>query len=518
MSDVKELAGLGYKDPIKFCKIFLPRLFPGKIPWIHRGIWAVLTRRADFLDEYGEVDKIIKNFVYRREDGTYQSIFRRNDEGILEIALGQYTLLKLGRGFSKTTIAGVAHNLYDILYQTHPYMMYVSESEKHAEMQLNSIKFELETNDRIKSVFGDLKPSPSSSLKWNENFFETTSGIAMIARGRGSQIRGQNHKGNRPKKVTVDDVEDRESVKTEEQRIKTRTWAYAELTPALDDMDSSATLNALGTLLHPEALLQTWEADPLFTVINFGARDRDGDWIWPEKMDEKKYEAKKASFARAGELHTFYMEYDNETRVPEGMKFKPEYFRHEPPGDKELITAIYCDPAISDKKKADDAVIVVAGMASRGEIYVLDVWGKRGATPREIIDEFFRLHKQHKCRYAGVEGNQYQAALVHIMREEMFRKKHYFEVEKVINHRDKATRVEGILQARYASRYIRHARVFQKLETQLLDWNPPGGHDDYPDALAGCVVLLDPTAGQAGEHDPAEDEYEPLVGTSGGAP
>jgi hypothetical protein len=49
------------------------------------------------------------------------------------------------------------------------------------------------------------------------------------------------------------------------------------------------------------------------------------------------------------------------------------------------------------------------------------------------------------------------------------------------------------------------------LESQLFDF-PRGAHDDWPDALAGAISLLDPVAAvAAGDKDLAEDTLEPLT-------
>ena len=123
-----------------------------------------------------------------------------------------------------------------------------------------------------------------------------------------------------------------------------------------------------------------------------------------------------------------------------------------------------------------------------------EMWGKKGATPREQVDEFFRLHKIYQCSKAGVESNGFQAALAHLMREEMFRKKHYFEIIPVTHHTKNAERIMGILQPRYAARYVYHCKHFPDLENQLLEFEPDSEtkHDDWPTAVAGAVALLDP--------------------------
>ncbi|KKL46798.1 hypothetical protein LCGC14_2341930, partial [marine sediment metagenome] len=48
-------------DPVFFCRTFLAHWFPKPVPWVHRGILAILLRRVDFLLDYGDLDKIIEH-------------------------------------------------------------------------------------------------------------------------------------------------------------------------------------------------------------------------------------------------------------------------------------------------------------------------------------------------------------------------------------------------------------------------------------------------------------------------
>lgn len=507
--ELREIAQEAFNDPVFFCKAFLPHLFPGEIPWVHRGVLAVLTRRTDFLHNYGEVDKIIRNFVYER-DGKVIPIFRQREDGSIYMVLGRYTLIMLPRGFAKTTIAGNAVPLYDILYGEQPFAVYVSETATHAQMQMDNIKRELESNERIKAVFGELRPSRDASARWAQDAFETTTGMAMAARGRGGQIRGLKHGPHRPRKIIFDDLEDKESVSTEEQRKKTRTWFYGDVMPALPEMDPEATIVGLGTLLHQDALLTYLERDPQWTVIKFGVRDRDGDWLWPENINEQKYEIKKRSAILAGELSTFFMEYDNVFRNDESAKFRMDMIKYaEPPARGDLQVAVYCDPAIGERPDADYTVICAVGMETKGIVWVLDMVCRKGMSPREQVDTYFDFLLRWRPQKAGVESNAYQKALVHLIREEMFRKKFYMEIDPVRHAASKSERINGILQPRYAAGYVRHARRFPELEAQLLDF-PNGKHDDAPDAVAGAIALLDPYAPMAAGEDMGKDQYPPL--------
>lgn len=510
--EILEIAKQGLDDPVFFCKTFLPHLFPGRIPWVHRGLWAILTRQTDFLLKYGEVDKIVSNFVVQRSPKeTPRPIFVRRG-GRLLLDVERFTLIMLPRGFAKTTVAGVAATLRGIAYQDWSFLVYVSEASPHAEMQLGNVKRELETNERFRAVFGDLKPSNSSSKKWTEDLVELLNGQVLVARGRGGQIRGLNHSGRRPDRIIFDDLEDKESVATEAQRKKTKEWAFGDLIPALPELNPQAQMLGLGTLLHSDALLAAFVRDPQWLPIIFGARDRQGDLLWPENLDEKKLETKKTSYSLAGELNLYYLEYHNTYRDELNALFRAEFFKYaEAPNG--LRAAIYCDPAISKKDKADEATIYVVGMSDGGKIYVLENWSKRGATPREIVDQYFDMAKRWSIdrRCHGFEGNGYQAALEYLLREEMFRKKYYFEPIKITNTVDKKKRIKGILQPRFAGGYVFFSTPCPKLETQLLDFENTV-HEDHSDALAGAVALLDPFAASAADEtsDLGKDEYLPL--------
>lgn len=512
-----EIAATAFRDPIFFCKYFLAHLFPDEIPWVHRGIWAILTRRTDFLEKYGEVDKIIENFVIER-NGEKVPIFRRGDDGVLRLFLGENTLLMLPRGFSKTTLMGDAESLYDILYQISGVQLYVSASGSHASTRITNIQRELETNRRIVEIFGNLKPSGADSNKWNAWEFETTTGQVMIAKGIDAQVRGVNYFGKRPAKIKFDDLEDKESVATKEQRAKMKEKAYSDLFPCIAEMAEQKSIYGMGTLLHRDSLLAMLCLDPDWTVVKFGARDRQGDLLWERNLNEAKLEAKKRSYALMGRLDLFYMEYFNEVRNDDTAKFRPDMFQYLNPDDElkyeDYSIAMFLDPAIGQRRKSDSSVNAVVGMHQKtGKIVVFETWGKQGALPREQIDTVFRLYKKYRPQKVGVESNAYQAALVHLIREEMFRNKFYFEIQAVTHHTKNAERIMGILQPRYAAKYIWHNGPLAELETQLLDFKPESEstHDDYPTAVAGGIALLDPYAAHAaGDTDLAVDEYEPL--------
>tara|TARA_R110002153_G_scaffold274298_2_gene448181 strand:+ start:1512 stop:3119 length:1608 start_codon:yes stop_codon:yes gene_type:complete len=508
-----------YADPVLFAYTFLPNWYPVDAPtdiaWFQRGILALLTRRANFLLKYGEMDKIIENFVYRETvDGPELPVFSVTTAPCgtqsVSMTINQFLNIYMPRGYSKTTLINTA-TLYKVLYKERKFLVYISETASHSETQTNSIKSELAGNNLITLVFGNIIPEQRQGLKWTDSFTQFTNGVTLAARGRGAQVRGLNDRGNRPDDIILDDVEDKESVKTAEQREKAATWFYADVLPALPRNDDTATITALGTLLHRDALLVKMEKDQNFHTVKFGAYTKDGSPLWPKFMPAAKIEKLKLTYTRVGQLSSFMMEYMTTVRDDESSKFKEHYILHAMPSKPYTAIALAVDPAISDRVGADSFVIAVVGMCDTGEHFVIDTWGGIGVTPREQVDKIFEMWRLFQPQHVGIESIAYQKALVHLVREEMFRKKAYFEIVPLSHGRtSKHERVEGILQPRYANGYIKHCRVFPELEAELLDW--PNGKKDYPDAVAMAISLLDPYAAQAAdpEVDLTADEYKPL--------
>jgi hypothetical protein len=217
------------------------------------------------------------------------------------------------------------------------------------------------------------------------------------------------------------------------------------------------------------------------------------------------------------------MEFFNKVIASEAQLIRKEHWIYEPPVMADFVAkSIYMDPAVSEKRTADSTVIAVAGITKKGKIWLLDMWGKRTSDEVEKIDTYFAMSRRWGVptfgRYHGVESNAYQAALAHRIREEMFRQKHYFELESVTNKSKKISRIkEGFVQPLVAG-YVRCARRFHPLEIEGAEFREDGTHkhDDWLDAAAGALGLLADAAPAASSIDLTADIYEPLEQELGG--
>ena len=515
-------------DPAFFCRFFLREWFPTPMPPFHLGMLALKTRKVAFLDDYPDAHEfLLSEFKYLADPSDPESaelnVFMLDSEGKMMMVSGPNTAQIIPRGFSKTTIEN-AGNLYELLTDGTIFCVYISESQDHAERQLGNVKRQLETNELLRAAYGNVVPTRSDSEKWGASEIQLKNGGILLARGRGSQIRGLNYNARRPNRITLDDVEDKESVATAQQRTKVSDWFYGDVVPAGNEMEEDVIfdggtpqqelqITVLGTLLHAESLLITLQRDITFNHIRFGAKLDESRMLWPQKMALKAYTFKKERFRRNGKLAEFAREYDSTIRVEEDALFQfKDITLYQPTKFEDLlIRAMACDPAISDQPGRDHTAISVGGRKENGMLWVLDVWGGLGVTPSQLIEQYFKFQFDYQVHLCGIETQQYQKALVFLMREEMARRQRFFNIIPIFQGSDKNKddRISGILQPRYSNGYIRHQKPLPLLENQLQDF--PNGKKDYADATAMMFALLGETQTLAAPIGSiGQDEFDPL--------
>lgn len=516
-----------WADPIFGFRTILPEWFPKKMPWFHRGIVALVLQRTDFLLNFGreewasevaewtveDLELICEHFLYRvdpddPESPTIPLFVWDREANVVHLRTSRFLQVMIPRGFSKTTLFN-ALILYMIGFKMDPFIVYLSETASHAEQQMQNVKREIEQNEMFIELFGQLNPERNDPGKWTGNFIECLNGVTVLATGRGGQVRGKNIGGKRPGKILLDDVEDDESVATDEQRKKTLRWLMRVVKPALPKR--SGNIYILGTLLHRESMMMQVMRDKGWVNVRFGAMLPNGTALDRKFMTEEEWLRERENYKAHGMLADFYMEYQSQIHVDaDNRVFKTdewkviEYDR----SDFEMV-ALAMDPSISEDEKSDRVAFAVVGMLKTGRLHVLDMHSEVFMHPRAQIDKFFELKFKWDCDVMGIEAVAFQKALIHLVYEEMARKsqtygnKAYFAVQPILHGKTgKTARIKGILAPRYAAGYITHQRRFRDLESEAIDW--PNGKVDNLDVEAMAIGLLDPVATIPGEQ-PDED-------------
>jgi predicted phage terminase large subunit-like protein len=393
------------------------------------------------------------------------------------------------RNHAKTTWEKI-DTIHDIVYALEPVILYVGSTLRDAQFHFESIKSELESNELLRQVYGDLVPAAAErDHKWTNAHFETRNGINLVARGSGKG-RGVNIKNKRPTKIILDDIENDEAVRSPDQRQKLHNWITMVIMPSRDK--AQGFVKMIGTVLHPEAeLVRFYET---YGGIKRKAIE-DGQSIWPAYWPLQDLERERA---KIGTLQ-FNQEYLNEpitaserlvsedmvarSRMPDPMGM--DHFGN-PKRIMDAFGAI--DPAISEKQTADyTALATIYRHQDTGKMWLADmVRGHYSFT--EQVRLVLRKHGDYKYQNFGIETVAYQKALKQELDRLGNKEGIYVPTYEIKPDTDKVRRFMTVLPF-IENGTIGFADTLPKeFFDELLSF-PNGEHDDMVDAFVYAATL-----------------------------
>jgi hypothetical protein len=286
----------------------------------------------------------------------------------------QLVLIIAPRGFGKTSTVNLAFPAKKILFQEKKFIVPISCTATQATMQGENLKNELLSNKMISGLFGPMKSDTFSKDMW-----VTSTGTAVMPRGAGQQVRGILHGNNRPDLIIIDDLEDGESVRSEEQRAKLKAWFFADVMNSINRSRKDWKIIIIGTLLHEDSLLANIYDDykkqlaegnkPDWKCIHLSICDDNFHSNWPDFMDDAAIQKLADSYRRVGEIDAFYREYMGVPIAKENAKFQPSMFKYYEETDKDFLkdrnmleNIVIIDPAKTAKSTSDDTAIVGIGV------------------------------------------------------------------------------------------------------------------------------------------------------------
>lgn len=403
----------------------------------------------------------------------------------------KYNCIVAPRGHSKSTTVTLAYALHQILFQEVKFVVIISDTSPQADLFLDAIRNELETNETIRALFGNFK-----GKTWSDKELETVYGQLIVSKGAGEKIRGLKYRQYRPDLIIADDLENDEMVENPKRREKLRLWWNKSVVPALA---KASKLVIVGTILHYDSLLNRIHKNPHYHKLFYRAI-MEGRPLWEDKYTLQELKEIKDSFHRDGLLEVFLQEYMNEPISDENAIFKTEYFRYYSHNGFEaqvrdikntkneygffisnlsIFTTV--DLAISQKENADYTVILTAGVDDKNNIFILE-YSRDRYTPIQTIDKLFEHFDKYNSLAVGIEGVAYQKALQWFVEEEMKRRGIFMNLVELKADADKERRIRG-MQPRYAIGTVYHTDAMADMEEELLMF-PKAPHDDIADALA----------------------------------
>lgn len=313
------------------------------------------------------------------------------------------------REHAKSTVVSFAKVIHSIVCLRSRFVVIIRESDQIAQQNVDDIRQELESNDRLREDFGDLV----GKRKWSEGEFVTANGVKVVARGRGSSARGLRYKQFRPDLVIVDDLEDDELVESKERRDKLERWL---LRVVLNIIAPGGRFFMVGTVLHHDCVLvRMLKRTDVFTTRLWKAIRENGKPLWPARWPMTRLEAKRKEIGS----RNFNTEFMNDAANEEEQIFSPNYwryFRDEDLADLRLDVVGAIDPAIGQKAKNDDTAIGVIGGAN-GNYYVLRVRLKKLKVQAQVEEVIATCREWPNMLKFGIETIAYQSALKQLVED-----------------------------------------------------------------------------------------------------
>jgi phage terminase large subunit-like protein len=253
--------------------------------------------------------------------------------------------------------------------------------------------------------------------------------------------------------------------------------------------------------------------DNIYEIFERPVEDRGdgtGEMLWPRSQrrdgkwfgfDIKVLAKKRGQYLDKGQ---FRAQYYNDPSDPDNVPIESNRFQYyerkllkEENGhwfykDSKLNVFASIDFAFSLSKKADYTAIVVIGVDSQNNIYVLDIDRFRTDRITEYFEHILQLSTKWSFRKLRAEVTVGQQAIVKQLKELI--KQHglaisvdEFRPNKYQGNKDE--RISATLEPRYDNLQIWHYRGgnIQTLEEELQSRNPP--HDDIKDALASAIDI-----------------------------
>jgi hypothetical protein len=440
----------------------------------------------------------------------HDEIFKVLDDDSIQLAC-----IEAPRGWGKTSCVNLAFPARKILFQDTRFLVPISCTATQAVMQGENLKRELLSNRAISLLFGNLKSDTFAKDMWI-----TSTDVAVMPRGSGQQVRGILHGNSRPGLIILDDLEDSESVRSDEQRAKLKEWFFSDVMNSIDRGRKDWRIIVIGTLLHEDSLLANLMEDDNWHHVKIALCDENFKSNWPEFMSDEEVNKLAESLRAQGLIDTFYREYMGLMTAGENKDFSSSMFKYYEEDSEEFLkdvrsleNIVIFDPAKTTKKTSADTAIVGMGLDfQKPRIYVRDIVAGK-MHPDNVYDEAINMCDRLGARVLGVEVTSLNEFITYPLKAEIIRRKKNIEVVELQARGDKDDRIRG-MRPFYRMGYVYHNKsACNILEGQLISF-PHSKRKDIMDAEAYIVEML-----EKGERywipkddegvDP-EDEYKDL--------
>lgn len=482
------------------------------------------------IEDWGR--KYFPHYIKAASSKMHVDIIATLHEMIRDRDVGQKEARIAPRKGAKTTWCSKIFPLYCICHGLEKYIMLIGDTSGQAEQNLESVKHELTSNDRLRK---DYPHVCGEGTVWNVEHIVTRNQIKVQALGAGMQFRGRSFHEHRPGLIVIDDLENDKVVMSEHQRDEMFKWLSRVLIP----MGYEAThFLFVGTALHEDDTLhrvlktgewgwkrfqalikeptndQLWQQWRLlyldletpkderlaralaFYEANREAMDAGAELLWPEVASLYSLMCYRTAYGESA----FQSEHQGFPSSAENSEWPPSVFADTTEHrisfsvwPDTTLRVIALDPSKGKTDSSDFSAFVLLGLGTDGFLYV-DADIKRRDVTR-IVEDGLQLVEQFAPHMFIVETNQFQELLATEFSRQAAERGTLLPLSGFNNTIKKQVRIRRL------GPYLQMGRFRFRMETEgtkellkQLRQFPHGKHDDGPDgldmALEGLKHLL----------------------------
>lgn len=398
-------------------------------------------------------------------------------------------VLAAPRGFAKSTVVSVIYPIWLVCTMFKKNILIISASESLAVEMLRKIKMELERNELLNAIYGSMKTE-----KWAENHIITNTGVTIMAKGAGAQIRGF-----RPDCVILDDIETDESVESEEQRKKLKDWLFKA---CLNTLVPEGQFIMVGSVISVLSILNELLLDDnrwtkrRYKAYKNGVQEP-GNELWASLWNHDRLQQRKLEIGS----FRFSSEFMNDPISDETAPIKPNQIRYWEQLPTQLSLTIIVDPAYSEDSKADFKVASLIGIDNQLNRYLCS-YIRNHSAQGEFMDAILNMWLTNKGTVtsigipnSGVEKSFFKSFIDRANSRNLYPPvaeiKHSFITATGTSIKSKKSRIIASLQPLFESgKYYIH-RSHEDAKEELLTIGQ-SRWDDIVDTMAYAEQLLTP--------------------------
>jgi phage terminase large subunit-like protein len=389
-------------------------------------------------------------------------------------------MILVPRACFKSTFFTVGRTIQAICKSRDSRILIANATLNNAQMFLSEIKDHLRKNEELKRLYGEFY---EPKLRWNEDSFN------VLGKGLGSKEStvtavgvGGNLVSQHYSMIIADDLVNLENSSSRYQADKVIDWWRR----AFSLLDTDGEMIIIGTRWSYYELY-SWIMEKFGEKVDVyirGAYKDDGSLYFPELLNEEKLKELR-SLQGSYVFSAFYL---NDPVDENSALIKRSQLRYYGAGEdnqlpRQLNIFAVCDPAVSQSEQADESSIIIVGVDSENNWWILETRTGKWSTS-ELIEELFAVNSQWNPITMTLEViGQAQGIMLPIHDEEN-RRNTYLPLKEITARPaiKKEIRIRSVLQPRFERGKVFIKRDMFDLEEQILKF-PRHKRDDMIDAL-----------------------------------